>query len=79
VDEAGEKKTLAELGITELNYGMGTFTQNGQVKQLASPNLEADTEGSRVSVVPEGIILESSSHGRLSLLVTNTELWRMAA
>jgi hypothetical protein len=36
VDEAGEKKTLAELGITELNYGMGTFTQNGQVKQLAT-------------------------------------------
>jgi hypothetical protein len=72
VDEAGEKKTLAELGISELNYSMGTFTQNGQVKQLASPNLEADTEGTRVSVVPEGIILETSS-GHTSLLVTRID------
>ena len=72
VDEAGEKKTLAELGISELNYSMGTFTQNGQVKQLASPNLEADTEGTRVSVVPEGIILETSS-GQTSLLVTRID------
>lgn len=54
VDEAGEKLALSALGITELNYSMGTFTQNGQVKQLASPNLDADKEGTLINVVPEG-------------------------
>ncbi|MDA8254089.1 MAG: hypothetical protein M0Z99_00360 [Betaproteobacteria bacterium] len=90
VDEAGEKQTLASLNITELNYSMGTFTQNGQIKQLASPDLEADSQGTRVSVVPEGILVQSSENGRLSLLVTriddktaveaaNEVEWRVAA
>ncbi|BBP04403.1 hypothetical protein TPL01_21180 [Sulfuriferula plumbiphila] len=48
VDEAGEKLTLAALGITELNYSMGRFVQNGVVKELGSPDLTADTEGTRV-------------------------------
>lgn len=49
VDETGEKHTLADLGISELNYSMGTFTQNGQVKQLASPDLEVDRDGAKAS------------------------------
>lgn len=52
--DAGEVKTLAQLGITALNYSMGTFTQNGQFKQLASPDLQADTQGTRIHAVPEG-------------------------
>ncbi|MHB8760670.1 MAG: hypothetical protein ACYC5S_11155, partial [Thiobacillus sp.] len=72
-DETGEDFSLDALGITELNYSMGTFTQNGQVKQLASPDLEADRDGTRVSVVPEGILVQESSEGRLSLLVTRID------
>lgn len=73
VDEAGEKQTLTALGITELNYSMGTFTQNGQVKQLASPDLEADKDGTRINVVPEGILVQSSANNQISLLVTRID------
>lgn len=73
VDEAGEKRTLADLGITELNYSMGTFTQNGQIKQLASPDLEADKDGTRINVVPEGILVQSSGSDQISLLVTRID------
>ncbi|BBP04401.1 hypothetical protein TPL01_21200 [Sulfuriferula plumbiphila] len=73
VDEAGEKLTLAALGITELNYSMGTFTRNGQVRQLASPDLEADRDGTRINVVPEGILVQSSGSDRISLLVTRID------
>lgn len=73
VDEAGEKLALSALGITELNYSMGTFTQNGQIKQLASPNLDADKEGTLINVVPEGILLQNSGDGQISLLVTRVE------
>jgi len=67
-----ESFTLDELGITELNYAMGTFTQNGVKKLLSSPDLEADAEGVKVNVVPEGILIDSSSDG-LSLLVTRID------
>lgn len=73
VDEAGEKPTLAGLGITELNYSMGTFTQNGQVKQLASPDLDADKDGTRISIVPEGILVQNSADNKISLLVTRID------
>ena len=73
VDETGEKQTLADVGITELNYSMGTFTQNGQIKQLASPDLEADKDGTRINVVPEGILVQSSASDQISLLVTRID------
>jgi len=47
--DAGELNGLDALGITELNYGMGRFVQNGVVKELGSPDLMADTEGTRVN------------------------------
>ncbi|MHB1352658.1 MAG: hypothetical protein ACYC5S_01110 [Thiobacillus sp.] len=72
VDEAGEN-SLADLGISELNYSMSTFTQSGEKRQLASPDLEADRDGIRVSIVPEGILVQESSEGRLSLLVTRID------
>jgi hypothetical protein len=49
--EPNELQTLAQLNITELNYSMGTFTQNGVIKELASPDLAADAQGSRLSMV----------------------------
>jgi len=73
VDETGEKHTLADLGITELNYSMGTFTRNGQKKQLASPDLAADRDGTRINVVPEGILVQNSGSDQVSLLVTRID------
>ena len=73
VQEATETHTLSSLGITELNYAMGTFTQNGIQKQLASPGLQADKDGSKVTVVPEGILVQASADGHLSLLVTRVD------
>lgn len=72
VEAEAESLTLDELGITELNYAMGTFIQNGVQKLLSSPNLEADTEGIQVNIVSEGILIDSSSDG-LSLLVTRID------
>lgn len=71
--DAGEVQGLATFGVSELNYAMGTFTQNGTLKQLASPDLEADKEGTRITVVPEGILVQASENGHLSLLVTRID------
>jgi len=71
--EAGEVQGLDALGVIELNYAMGTFTQNGVKKQLASPDLQADSQGSRISVVPGGILVQASENGHLSLLVTRVD------
>jgi VCBS repeat-containing protein len=73
VQDAGESQSLAALGISELNYAMGTFAQNGLTKQLGSPDLEADKDGTRVSVVPEGILVQNSADNKLSLLVTRID------
>lgn len=67
---AGETLQLGELGITELNYSMGTYTHDGQRAQLASPDMESDRDGLRISVMPQGILVQSSSDGKLSLMVS---------
>ena len=68
-----ELQTLNQLNITDLNYAMGTYTRNGQVAQMASPDLEADTQGLRLNVMPQGILVEASENGKLSLLVTRID------
>jgi Ca2+-binding RTX toxin-like protein len=65
--------TMADLGINELNYAMGTFTRNGQKFQMSSPDLDADTKGIRVNVVPQGVLIEASDDRKLSLLVTRID------
>ncbi|MHB1098190.1 MAG: beta strand repeat-containing protein [Burkholderiales bacterium] len=70
--DAGEETTLAQDGITSLNYSMGQFSENGQVRQMASPDLTADTLGEKVSIVPQGILLQNSN-GQSSLLVTRVD------
>jgi Ca2+-binding RTX toxin-like protein len=70
--DAGETRTLAQLGITSLNYAMGTFERNGQVSELSSPDLVADTEGTITYTVPEGIIVQTSN-GQISLLATRID------
>lgn len=71
--DSGEVQGLDALGVTELNYAMGSFTQNGVKKQLASPDLVADSQGTRLSVVPEGILVQASENGHLSLFVTRID------
>jgi len=70
--EAGEVKSLAALGITALDYAMGRFEQNGQLKEMSSPDLAADTVGTRTHVIPEGIVVETSN-GQVSLLATRID------
>ncbi|TAM46397.1 MAG: hypothetical protein EPN55_05425, partial [Gammaproteobacteria bacterium] len=70
--DAGEVNGLSALGITALDYAQGRFEQNGELKQLASPDLAADTEGVRTHVIPEGIVIETSG-GQISLLATRID------
>ena len=72
VVDAGEMTTLAQNGITALNYTLGTFVKNGVTLQMSSPDLTAATTGEQVSVVPQGILAQSSG-GQTSLLVTRVD------
>ncbi|OIQ99411.1 bifunctional hemolysin/adenylate cyclase precursor [mine drainage metagenome] len=72
IADAGEMTTLAQDGITSLNYAMGTFVENGVTHQMASPDLTASTAGDKVSVVPQGILVQSSA-GQTSLLVSRVD------
>ena len=56
--DAGELKTMAHLGITELDYNNGRFTRNGQFASLQTTAQETSADGQRVSVVPDGIKVE---------------------
>jgi hypothetical protein len=38
IQDAGETKTLSELGITKLDYGQSRFTRNGQDFAMQSPD-----------------------------------------
>jgi Ca2+-binding RTX toxin-like protein len=70
--DAGETQTLSALGITALDYAMGRFERNGQLQEMSSPDLAADTAGTRTHVIPEGIVVETTS-GHTSLLVTRID------
>lgn len=73
VQDEGEMHSLNELGVSELNFTMGTYTRNGQQAQLASPDLSADRDGLRISAVPQGILLQNSHDNKLTLLVTRID------
>ncbi len=64
--------TCGAHGAPYDHYRFGTFTVNGQVKQMASTDLTADTQGTRATVVPEGILLQTSG-GEITLIVTKIE------
>jgi VCBS repeat-containing protein len=59
--DEGEIKSLADLGITELDYTNGRFVRNGDYFALKSDQLEADTFGSRVNLVENGIVVQDSN------------------
>ncbi|MBI5790269.1 MAG: hypothetical protein HZA63_02215, partial [Rhodocyclales bacterium] len=65
-----ETQTLADLGVGGLHYAMGTYTRNGEQKQMTSVDLAADTAGTIIRNVPEGIVV-ATSDGKMSLVVTH--------
>jgi Ca2+-binding RTX toxin-like protein len=75
VQETGEVKSMADLGITELDYTNGRFsrTVNGQSQlfSMASPDLGGDTEGANVFLTEAGIVIDQSD-GPPSLVITRT-------
>src|SRR5262249_10347107 len=58
--EAGELKSMADLGITQIDYGNNRCTQNGQLHYMSSGELDADTQGTRVNLVGNGIVIQQS-------------------
>ncbi len=69
----GEILSLTDLGITELNYAMGTYTRDGQKFEMSSPDLDADAQGIRFNIVPQGVLIQASDDQQLSLLVTRID------
>ena len=65
-----ELQGMEALGITSLDYANGRYTRNGQHQALQSQDLQASPDGTRVSVVPEGIRVEFSN-GQTTVFVTN--------
>jgi hypothetical protein len=59
--DLNELKTLAEVGITQIDYRNNSFTRNGQSYYIGSPNLAADEQGSRTLVVQHGIVVADSA------------------
>lgn len=69
-----ELKKLDELGITELDYNLNRFIQNGRGKLLASKDLDADvTGGVHFSMAPNGIEVHTSDDGKITLYVTKLD------
>lgn len=73
VQEEGETSRLSDMGVSELNYAMGTYTRDGKKLEMSSPDLDADANGIRVNRVPQGILIEGSEDRKLSLLVTRID------
>jgi VCBS repeat-containing protein len=72
VTDDGETMTLEQLGIALLNYSQGNYEVNGTTREVASPDLVADTQGSQYQIVENGILI-TSTDGRASLLITQVE------
>jgi Ca2+-binding RTX toxin-like protein len=70
VADFNELNSLAALGITRLDYSNGRFSRSGQDYALQSQDLDASSDGTRVSIVPEGIRVEFSN-GQATVFVTN--------
>lgn len=57
VQQANEVQSLASLGLTQLDFTHGTFTQNGTTRLLADTELTADSQG----VITQSIFDQRSS------------------
>jgi hypothetical protein len=68
--QQSEYHHLSDLGITGLNYQMGTYsTTDGSPHQMATLTLQAQTQGNAYSAKTDGIQIDSST-GQSQLLVT---------
>jgi len=70
--EPNEMQSLSDMGITELNYAMGTFTQNGVAKQMTSTDLTADTFGETYTQADGGILIQNTN-GEINLVVNQID------
>ena len=67
-------QSLAQLGITALNYKAGTYTAtDGSLHQMSTLNLEASTFGTSYTPVKDGVQL-ATTDGHLSMEVTQVHV-----
>jgi VCBS repeat-containing protein len=73
VQEAGELRTLTELGITQIDYANNRYTRNGELQYMSGQQLDAAAEGNRVNLVQNGIVIQESNGTQryIVTLVTN--------
>lgn len=69
LQDKDETKTLAELGITSIDYGNGRYTMNGNQFAIKSQELEADNDGMTVSLVKGGLQV-NYANGKSTLYVS---------
>jgi hypothetical protein len=69
IAQANEVQTMAQLGITALDYAHGTFVQNGVTKLLATTSLTADTQGVITQAINGGVVI-AKQDGTINELVT---------
>ncbi|MGB8598821.1 MAG: calcium-binding protein [Burkholderiales bacterium] len=55
VVQANERKSMSDLGITELNYSLSSYTANGQIRSMQTAILDADAHGIQIQPVRGGI------------------------
>ncbi|MCJ0762037.1 Ig-like domain-containing protein [Variovorax terrae] len=71
--EPGEALTLADMGITALNYQMGTYTRSDDsVHQMATLDLQASAQGTSYTPVAGGIRMNTTG-GQVSIAVTQVQ------
>ena len=64
-----ELTKLTTLGVSSLDYANGTFSQNGQTRQMSTLSLKAETLGRSYVQKPDGIRINTNA-GQSTLRVT---------
>ncbi|WP_341531790.1 hypothetical protein WKK05_37935 (plasmid) [Nostoc sp. UHCC 0302] len=72
VTDQDETKTLAELGISSINYTIGSYNVSDTTREISSPELAADTQGSQFQLVENGTLI-TSTDGHASLVVNHVD------
>jgi hypothetical protein len=74
IQTGNESKTLAELGITKLDYSQNRFTRSGQEFYMQSATLDASSVGVSENPLKAGGIQIVHSNGSTTLLVTKEQI-----
>lgn len=67
--QSAEVTRLSALGVSSLDYANGTFSQNGQTRQMSTLTLKAETIGRSYVQKPDGIQINTNA-GQSTLRVT---------